>query len=393
MSDFWNGPGLLLLSVQILFYIFIFLSQKIKMNPRLVAYCLLTTVGITSIFTFQKNFDPSATQLLRVLLVVWLVPIIDLVIAGIGAKKIAVLLLAIATIYSQWGVGQFIIQHDLGLYAVGEVQLNPATAGVAKFLIQDSDNTHKVIRSYGPFPHANSFAGVLLVSMIVAIFLLRQHPSRPLFVITCFILLAVLLTFSRAAWLGALLLFVSQALYVRKKTLNNHSLRALSTIIVVTLLVFMPLILSRTADPQDVAQPERVAGTKYALSLIKQHPWLGHGNGRYTTALQNYLQESNLAYAPWQITPVHSVPLLLIAEYGLIGTCLLVLPLGYWLYRQKKTGHWLIVTPLLPPLLLDHYFFTQLSPLVFLLVLLLLVPHFDWLHQPFQYQATPLKRS
>lgn len=375
VSDFWNGPGLLLFSVQILFYIFIFLSQSIKINARLIGYCLLSSISIVGIFIIQKNLDPSATQLLRLLLVVWLIPIIDLAITTIGAKKVAILILAIGTIHSVWGVGQFIIQQDLGLHLIGESQLSPTASGVAKFLIQDSNSTHKVIRAYGPYPHANSLAGVLLVALVIAIALLRQRISLPLFIITCSILLGLLLTFSRAAWLGVLIVFVSQTLFARKKSQDVRRLYALGIVIVVTLLVFMPLILSRIADPQDVAQPERVAGTHYAFSLIKQHPWWGNGIGRYTAALQNYLQGRGLAYAPWQLTPVHSVPLLLIAEYGLIGTCLLVLPLGHWLYRQKNTRHWLIIAPLLPPLLLDHYFFTQLSPLVFLLVLLMLVPH------------------
>lgn len=260
-------------------------------------------------------------------------------------------LAALLSIYAQWGIVQFILQHDIGFYLIGESRINAATTGVAKFSI----GSEKIMRPYGPFLHANVFGGAMLCAIVMSLLYLpsswRKHLI-PLFVF------ALGVSFSRSAYIGLLGIpfLVSR---IRSK-------QVFIGISIVTLILF-PLIMFRALDPQSTAASERVRGYTWALGIIREQSiYTGVGIGKYVTHLKKYLADSHIAYQPWELAPVHSVPLLAGAELGIISTTGIgvALLLGLQLRRMK------IILPLIPALLLDHYFATDIVAFTLLCMLL-----------------------
>ncbi len=93
-------------------------------------------------------------------------------------------------------------QRSLGLRVLGEPRLNPAQSGVA--VVQSGET--RWLRPYGLLPHPNMLAGFLAVSTLAAwgLALSTRRFLRWAIVLAVFLLgfWCLLLTFSRAAWLG-----------------------------------------------------------------------------------------------------------------------------------------------------------------------------------------------
>ncbi len=264
----------------------------------------------------------------------------------------AALLLCCMALYAQWGIAQFIVQHDLGLRRIGESVLTTSIPGIASFYL----DSEKFIRAYGPFGHSNSFAGVLLLGILL-VYRYEGKLKSPLFLssITFVISLGIIVSFSRTA-LAGLALIAILSLYKRRWSLI--------TPVAINALLFIPLFLTRSLDTHGAAVHERLVGLRW-LAHMTTIPTLvrGFGIGNYTTALTEYVQNNSIAHNSWDIAPIHSAPLLLIAELGLIVCIPLFLVLIRFVFIKKA---W-ILAALLPALIFDHYFVTQISPLIFLI--------------------------
>ena len=92
-----------------------------------------------------------------------------------------------------------------------------------------------------------------------------------------------------------------------------------------------------------------------ALALIRKHPVLGVGTGRYVLAVE---ADGDVAARSARILqPVHAVPLLLVAEAGVFGLVALVV-LAIALVRSAMRGGlagWALLVAYAPFLLLDHF--------------------------------------
>lgn len=268
-------------------------------------------------------------------------------------KNMGIIILCCITLYAQWGIAQFVIQRDLGLFKIGESVLNQSTPGVASFYIQGE----KIIRAYGPFAHANSFGGVMLLGIILLL-LLKKNISNPLWERSVMVVLtlAVILSFSRAAIIGGV---IAYAIFYR--TLYWKKIIPIG----IVMLVLLPLFLLRSFDSHGVALTDRSTGVSWYLNMFDAQTFIrGFGIGNYSHALRTYLAEHSIAHDPWDVAPIHSVPLLLVAEYGIIISSFIFI----FLFRFiKKYKAWYLVA-LIPSIALDHYFATQFSPLVFLIL-------------------------
>lgn len=242
---------------------------------------------------------------------------------------------------AQWGIAQFIVQHDLGFQFIGESILSPTTPAVAKF----SAGSTALIRAYGPYQHANVFGGVLLIASMLSVF--AAQPLWRRWILPTLIL-GLLLSFSRSAYLGGtLFLLIFGWKYVR------HWLPGF-------LLVFglIPIMVMRFTDSGDQALAERIRGYNWAITIIRAQPIThGVGLGAYAGTLADYFRETNTPHNSWEVSPVHSVPLLLTAEFGLL--LVIALFIIFLMFLRKKRYIFLIA--LIPPLLLDHYFLTNVS--------------------------------
>jgi putative inorganic carbon (HCO3(-)) transporter len=163
---------------------------------------------------------------------------------------------------------------------------------------------------------------------------------------------ALLLTFSRAAWLGLLLgsgvvLLVLLWARHRKQWSPNWAAigllaAVLSFIVIGFVAVNWPLLQPRlglTSQGTEIRSVEsRAIQAPAAWVLIQMRPALGVGLGNYATALYCLARDTVAAYPVYQ--PVYNVTLLVTAELGIMGgilwLSLLSLPwFNLWLRRQQ----------------------------------------------------------
>lgn len=389
-SDPWNGPVVLLALVQIIFYLAIVLSGKKWLRREVTTKCLWATLALIATVALQWYLSPSSAEILRLLCLIWFVPLLDAVTRQLGSARSTYLVICLMVVHALWGVSHFVFQDDLGLYLLGETRLDVSSPGIAKFAVEsnspEGSALFKVLRAYGPYPHPNSLAGVLVIGWCLSLLLLRRYNMRSLFVLTSFIFLGVLVTFSRSAAVAIILSLIIFFYLSKERSRRLSWVRNMIPVILLTLLVFSGFWVSRLSDPQDVAGTERVLGTTSAWQLWQQHPWRGVGLGNYETALRQLFHSQGREFALWQIAPVHSVPLLLLVQLGLSGTILWLFTLLAILKTTTRSSL-VYVLPLLPLLIFDHYLFTQTAPLVMLLVYWKVVS--DWVSPNFLAGAPP----
>jgi hypothetical protein len=320
---------------------------------------------------FFKSFTLSSESV-RILFIIWLVPLIIAVRRVWGSQALLLVLVCITALHGQWGIAQFVVQHDLGYQQIGETNLDPTAPAIAKFW----DGATKRIRAYGPYPHANSFGGAAVIASAVAVFLMRRHKSTVLptgqagLPILWYVLsLGVLLSFSRAAWLAYLLASVLPLMYTWYTQGLSLSTKRIMGAVLLTFILFSPLMLARSSDPEDVAVVERQQGVSQAWNIVwTETGWLGVGPGRYSEVLTDYVAQNNVVHELWQLQPVHVAPLLVVVEWGVPLSVLLCALVLWYAWRSQTL---LILLALSPLWLFDHYLATQTAPLVFLLTLLL----------------------
>lgn len=238
------------------------------------------------------------------------------------------------------GIVQFVLQRDLGLSFLGESPLALDTSGVANFVVQGA----KIIRAYGFTPHPNILGVLLAAALIVVVFLYvfrgigrravysfkRQREEFIRGGTVLLLLMALVLTFSRMAWLGAALTlgFFLVVLFFNKAMRRLYLWEAMRftllfvSLLAVVVIAFWPFLKDRVATSfvQDQAISQRSDYAEEALAMIKEHPVTGVGLGGYVTEFAR----RNPTAPAWSIQPVHNVVLLLAAEMGWPAMALIV---------------------------------------------------------------------
>jgi hypothetical protein len=381
----WNGLG----SISLFVIVHICFGFRSGLAKQLLF--LVPAIIMTSVFVCLGWFSENTVWLLGIF---WAAPLFINIFSRGLLKNILIVTICVFLLQAQWGVVQFVIQRDLGMNVLGESKLSAQQNGVAKFsmgnILNDAEEGNKkIIRAYGPFSHPNSFGGVLTIGfLLILITSLRvgfgDYGVNPLsFFLDLagpIIFLAIVLTFSRAVYVSSALgfliycltLFFGRGLRARKEML----IKCLTKKILVFLLLVIslsPLIYYRLTDAEDVALPERQDGWTWAVEIIKENGvWVGLGIGQYNVSLEDYLNRKGISYDPWQIDYVHNVLLLIAAEWGLAATIVLVMTVLILVFTKLKKSWWWLV-PLTPLFLFDHYFITQLYPVVILLLYFVLL--------------------
>ncbi|MDP2692998.1 MAG: O-antigen ligase family protein [bacterium] len=262
------------------------------------------------------------------------------------------------------GFWQFVNQRTFGFKLLGLVKHPVYEAGTS---IVNAGDFGRWIRAYGAFSHPNVLGGYLIISLILTILLLSTSKNKRLItmfrVFILFDAVGIFLTFSKSAWLSLLLtLFV---VYIFA-TSGDHKkiLKAITPIAVIGLLLlvlYRPLVATRVfqkTSNEIESTTDRMQGYSESLDIIQNNALLGVGISNYTFAVRNIDKNRNI----WEYQPVHNVPLLILAEIGIIGLLLLF---GVFLFYIKFFGKntsvntlfWLF--PLTPFLLFDHFFWSS----------------------------------
>ncbi len=247
--------------------------------------------------------------------------------------------LALAVAYSSLiAIAQFIKQSSLGgfFWFLGERTFNVATPGIAKASL----GGRLLMRPYATFPHPNALAGFILISLILTLPVFRHKLFAICYLL--FALIALMLAFSRSAWLvGFLIIFY---LAIRKIRIANWGLMAFAS----------------------EALVQRIELNKIALQLIKQYPLAGVGLNNFIVRLPEFWRKPVF----W-LQPVHNIYLLIVAEIGIVGL-LIFLWFLFLTFRHLRDGV-VFMTALSAILLLglfDHYWFTlQQNQLLLAIVL------------------------
>ena len=270
------------------------------------------------------------------------------------------------------------------------------------------------LRAYGSFGSPNSL-GIYLAILLVVGFILYLKIERSVYKIfitigQLIIVSGLLLSFSRGAWLAALVGIICLAIIVfvtryhsepRKRDkfgeeflsdqVNNNRQRSLTLfrmtmrkdfikhlffiLAVASLWIgfFYPVFTARfnTQNRLEARSiTERKNQYQESLSFIELKPFFGVGPGAYTFAVAKKYPQLQF----WQLQPVHNIYLLSIAEFGILFAVVLGFILINFVKQVSKNN--LVFLPVLITLLaaglFDHWLFTMFSGLLLWWVILAL---------------------
>ncbi len=336
---------------------------------------------------------------------------------GLTMRKMVFVLLAAGVLQSGIGIAQFLSQQSWGSTLLGMSAHETWQAGSSVLKIDGEPASPslggRILRAYGTFPHPNMLGGFLAVVFVSGIAYLvlgrneigKEEGSRyPLSLISyplssilylsslIIILLGLMLTFSRTAWLGAGLGIVTLFLWsfffsdTRKLRpwFSGLPLKTLG-ILVGAGIVFVSVLhaqifprFDRATIAHEGSVSERVQSLYDAKTVMDATSlFFGTGAGNFTERLLWLERERPV----WTLQPVHNVVVLILAEIGVIGLFLWFLFLGTVLLSWKKYliskrqesvqvifGIALLV--LIPSLLLDHWLWSSHFGIFFVFLLL-----------------------
>ncbi len=272
-----------------------------------------------------------------------------------------------AVLESVLSIGQFLSQSTFVSSWLGMSGHEAWQAGTSVL----KNESCRWLRAYGTFSHPNMLGGYLGVVLILGLGYLVQSAlsikKRLLFEGgSVVVLLGLILTFSRTAWLGIVFGIVLVGFCAWRENEFRIRRRFLEAgfVLGLTGLVFGFILQEQVFPRFDTATigregsvSARVISFQDTWTLIRQHPFIGTGTGNSTAQLM----KENPNRPIWGIQPAHNVPLLIWSELGLIG---LLLSVGFivslsfsksTLFGPQFAG--LIV--LFPSLLSDHWLWTS----------------------------------
>lgn len=232
----------------------------------------------------------------------------------------------------------------------------------------------RTLRAYGTLTHPNVFGGFLAVGLVVMAWLAKQIKSRRTLWLSALpvVLLSstFIITFSRGAWLGLGIGFLSLIglMLYRRRIAPSRALPIILLGLVsmlATMGVFYQQTFSRlraTGRVEAISVEERSSQYSWFDDVLMKNPVLGVGPGAYTFALSGIDPGSRV----WDYQPIHNTFLLVLGELGALGLFALV----YLLVRvdqvssrtAKTAGGMLALTlgiTLFVIALFDHYLFSQ----------------------------------
>jgi O-antigen ligase len=236
------------------------------------------------------------------------------------------------------GIAQSVLQRSVGLQALGEYLLDPAWSGVSIV----SDGTSRFLRAYGLSDHPNILGGSLAFSLLVLLTVsLRGERKNSWVVGITFILLslALLLTFSRSAWLA----FAAGSIFIvwfEARARGMASLKSAVVLFAGAALLLLPFIAMnsnyfgarlnaggafQTVGAENRSINERAYLNQIANQIFAKAPLTGVGMSASPVAMKN-----EFPVFPTYYQPPHFTPLAVALETGIFGAIfyflLMILP-------------------------------------------------------------------
>lgn len=244
-------------------------------------------------------------------------------------------------IQSLVAIGQSLMQADLGLQFFGEHELDPLRAGTS---ILESGGI-RFLRAYGLSDHPNILGGCLAFGLLIllAAFIYgiqNKKPAQSWLMASIFLIgsLALLLTFSRSAWIAFLigsLLIVSVEVWRKKSVvLSRVVFLAIACLLAASPFIYrdLPYLSGRfNADASFSANRvergsiiERVYLIAAAKRIFVDHALTGVGLGASVVAMQQVYSTFAVNYQPPHLTLLASA-----LETGVFGAAFFFILSGY----------------------------------------------------------------
>ncbi len=255
--------------------------------------------------------------------------------------------LAIAIFYSSLiAIAQFFLQHSIGglLWFLGERTFTNQTPGIAQinWCFPNFSHCQLLLRPYATFPHPNVLGGFLAVTVPILISQIRQMSQiRKIFYVSTILvgLIALVLTFSRSAWIVGVLGIAWVLFHFKPKNFIPFA-------IIIFLLGSM-FVKNFDATSESVIVREQLNVT--AINIWQHSPIFGVGLGNFLIELPKTLPSRTVYF----LQPVHNIYLLVLSETGIVGLCGFFFLLWYVLKKSKIFKFQIIAFLLLG--LVDHY--------------------------------------
>ncbi len=294
--------------------------------------------------------------------------------------------LAVATLESLIGTGQFLMQHSLGLSFLSEPQITPYMKNIATYPVSEGslfarlpwipEGHTSMLRAYGTFDHPNILGAYLAVSLFMTYFLfITSKKQKLLLAILPLQIFTLALTFSRGpifAWgLGTSLFF---GIGFFKKTLfaaeeRKHFLQ-LGGWIGAIFLCIMALLFKELATRGGFVNTNALSAAsdggrllfyKIALTLFLAYPLLGIGYNGFALFPYETISSELLGANPTGAL-AHNFFLQIASETGFLGLILVLLFIGSLykpFFKARLTLPMLMLGTVLLTLLLtgfvDHF--------------------------------------
>lgn len=337
----------------ILFFILLWNSRTSL--RRFIPFAFLVTV----LFWGVARADDSLLAFSRAMLLLTLIFVASATrsFANISSRELVVAYLCGMLPHALFGIGQFLVQEVPASTILGTAAHHASVLGDS--VVETSAGRY--LRAYGSFPHPNVFGGFLAVGIVVSAWL-WAHATRfgeRLFAsVSCLVNLAALFfTFSRGAWIAAVL---GLALLLTSIGWKRAAPAVASALALASLLGFVafPLLQTRIAAQgrlEAKSITERVEGFGVAWRVFREKPVLGVGMGNATLALAHAFP----GLPSWQYQPPHSAFLAAVLEVGFLGVLALFWALVPLLQGVRKNPIGLSVLAILVTAsLFDHYLWT-----------------------------------
>jgi O-antigen ligase len=260
-------------------------------------------------------------------------------------KKVVFVLMAAAVLQSGIGIAQFLSQQSISSSLLGMGEHDAFVAGSSVLKIDSG----RFLRAYGTFPHPNVLGGflgvILMLGISYSLFRIeeRKRNQEIAFLVgLVVILLGLILTFSRVAWLGVAFGVIALAIHINfsNVTREQRSRFRVTFFQMVGVLgmagvVFVGILHEQVFPRFDMATIEhegsvsdRIVSLEDAWTLINEHPFIGVGAGNSTAAVVKGDErgiKGEMSLRPvWSIQPAHNVFILILSELGLVGLVLFV---------------------------------------------------------------------